>query len=245
MQSGKQNEIDIITALTGKAFSDLEENWKKHIKTMFPSIKETDVIHAYFYHDDHAKPDIVVTVNSVSIMLSIKSGRNPSCHLENYSDFMGYLSKIGVPYRIQRIMYFYQFGRTEKLSNHGEPFTRDQIQNNFKPYIKEVNEFFLAHQDIVKKIIFRSLIRGIRYKADPIDYFYYGSVNRGFLLSRDDIYRIILEDPYTESRAIHFYSLIFQPDGRSVSKANHLYIRIKWPVLCIKFYDDEFIEKYS
>ena len=245
MQSGKQNEIDILSALTGKKHCDLEDNWKRHIKKMFPEVKSNDVVHAYFYHDGHAKPDLVVTVNDRSIRLSIKSGKNPSCHLENYSDFASFLTSIGVSDRILKIIYFYQFGRTEKLSNNGEPFTREELQTKYERYIKEANEYFLAHPGMVKKIIYRSLIRGVRYRAEPIDYFYYGNVFRGFLLSYDEINKVILEDPFVDCKAIHFYSLVFQPDGRNVNKSNHLFIRIKWPILSLRFYDEEFVEKYS
>ena len=245
MNSGKQNEIDILSALTGKKFKDLEENWQKHVRKMFPSIKDEDVIHAFFYQDGYAKPDIVVSVNEKSKLLSVKSGKNPSCHLESFEEFSMFLANLGVPQRIIKIIHFYQFGRSNKLSNHGEAFSRAQLQSDFAPYIKEVNEYFLAHSGMVKKIIYRTLIRGLRYRAEPIDFFYYGNVNRGFIFSVDDIYKLILEDPYIDCRAIHFYALVFQPDGRRVDKQNHLYVRIKWPVLSLRFYDDGFIEKYS
>ena len=245
MKKGKQNEIDILTAVTGKRVKELNEKWKKHINRMFPEAKDDDMIHGYFYHDEHAKPDVVISINQRSIFLSIKSGRNPSCHHESFSEFAGFLRKYGVNNRIIRIISFYQFGMSDKLSNHGEPFSREQIQSDFKPYVKEVNDFFLSHPAIVKKIVFRSLIRGVRYAANPIDFFYYGNVERGFLLSVEDIYREILEDSYVESRAIHFYGLVFQPDGRREDRQNHLFVRIKWPILAMRFYDDAFLEKYS
>ena len=245
MQAGKQNEIDIMTAVSGQKYEDIDSKWKSHLKKMFPDIESGDVVHTYFYHDTHAKPDIVITVKNKSIKLSIKSGKNPSCHLENFSDFMSFLIKNGVPNRIIRILSFYQFGRSEKLSNDGKPFSREELQTNFKQYVKEASDYFLDHKQIVGKIIYRTIIRGIRKNVDPIDYFYYGSVKRGFLLSREEIYKEIIEDPFVESRAIHFYGLVFQPCGRKETREDRLFVRIKWPILSVRFYDDDFINKYS
>ena len=118
MNSGKQNEIDILSALTGKKFKDLEENWQKHVRKMFPSIKEEDVIHAFFYQDGYAKPDIVVSVNEKSKLLSVKSGKNPSCHLESFEEFSMFLANLGVPQRIIKIIHFFKFKIRVNITKH-------------------------------------------------------------------------------------------------------------------------------
>ena len=245
MKNGKDNEIAIIQSLSGLTYQELSEKWKKHVKKMFPEIKEQDKITAYFYRDAFAKPDIVVTVNDRSVYISIKSGKNPSCHHENFSDFSYFLIKQGVPDRIIRILSFYQFGRSDKLSNNGVAFTKEEIQTKFKPYVLEASEYFLKHPQIVRKIIHRSLIRGTRYYGDEVDFFYYGNSERGFILSREEVYNEILKDEFIDSKTLHFYALVFQPDGRKEDRPNHLFIRIKWPVLSLRFYDEEFLQKYS
>ena len=245
MNSGKQNEIDILTELTGKKFEDLEPKWKGHIKKMFPEIKDTDMVHAYFYKDKFAKPDVVITVNNRSVLVSVKSGKNPSFHFESYNDFNSYLQRLGVKERILKIIRFYLFGKTEKLSNNGEPFTKMEIQTKFEQYIKEANDYFINNPAIVKKIIHHTLIRGSRYQEEPIDFFYYGKADRGFLLSPNEIDRVILEDANYDYRGIHFFALVLQPDGRKSDEYNKLYVRIKWPIISRRLFDDAFIEKYS
>ena len=245
MQNGKQNEIDIMSAFSGLPYEFLTEKWKKHIKRMFPEVQDKDVVHTYFYDDSKAKPDIVIRINNHSVLVSIKSGHNPSCHLEVFSEFQDFLIKEKVPPRVIKTIAFYQFGESAKLSNDGVPFTREQIQTKFKKYIQEVNQYFLSRPELVKKIIYRSLIRGIRYNTKPIDYFYYGNARQGFLLSVDDIYNEVLNDQYIDCRAIHFYALVYQPDGRRLDRDRRLFVRIKWPILCRRFYEKEFLEKYS
>lgn len=245
MQNGKQNEIDIMCAFSGVQYEFLTDKWKKHMKKMFPDIQDKDVIHTYFYDDSKAKPDIVIRVNNKSVLVSIKSGHNPSCHLEVFSDFQDFLIKQGVPRRILKIISFYQFGESEKLSNNGVPFSREEIQTQFKQYIQEVNNYFLNNPELVKKIIYRSLIRGVRRYTKPIDFFYYGNARQGFLLSVDDIYNEIINDPYIECRAIHFFALVYQPDGRRLDRDRRLFVRIKWPILSRRFYEEDFLEKYS
>jgi hypothetical protein len=246
MQCGKANELDIIAVLNNHRFQSLNDKWKSLVKRMFPLIKDDDLIRAYSYKDPYAKPDLMVVVQSQRIFLSIKSGHNPSCHQELFGSFMDFLRKSQVPERYLRIISFFHFGRSSKLSNNGRSFTKDEIVSQYGQYIVETNEYFQTRKDLIEKVIYRTVIRGVRSNVDEIDYFYYGNVNNGFMLSRQDIFEFITHD-FTglKNVAPRFGSLLYQPDGRRVDRKEQAYVRIKWPILCTKYYDKEFLKKYS
>ena len=238
-KAGSDNEIMILTAINKHQFKDLDEKWKAHIKKMFKNIKDEDTIYAYFYPDKHAKPDIVVRVGHKKVMLSIKSGHAPVVHQEETKTFLYFLHENGVPDRIISILYFYIKGKTKNVSNNGKPFTREELIERYGNYFKEANEYFITHKEISRQIIYRSIFQGIR-NSDSIDYLYYGNSARGFLLSMNDVMKEILSDKNMESNVPHFYALTIQAMTRNENSSKHIYMKILWPVLCVKFYDEEF-----
>lgn len=88
---GLLNEVEIINHLNNKTFSMLDEKWQKHIKVMFPFIKDSDIITARKFPEHKAKPDAIIKVRNTVEYLSIKSGRNPSVHQEDFFVFQNYL----------------------------------------------------------------------------------------------------------------------------------------------------------
>lgn len=246
MECGKANEEDIIYTLNRHRYESLNNKWKSHLKRMFPDIQPSDFLHAYNYKDPYAKPDIVIVAKSKRIYLSIKSGHNPSCHQESFVSFMDFLRKSKVPEKYLHIIYFFHFGRTNKLSNNGKSFSKQEIISNYGAYLFQLNKYLETRKDLIEKIVYRAVIRGIRSNVDEIDYFYYGNINNGFLLSRQDIFDFIMNDNTGQMYgAPRFGSLVYQPNGRNANKKDQIYVRIKWPVLCTKYYDKEFLSKYS
>lgn len=246
MDCGRANEFDIISTLNGKCFGIIVPKWQKHLRKMFPGIKDTDLVRSYYYDDPYAKPDIVIVVGSKKIYLSIKSGHNPSCHQEEFTSFMEFLRKSQVPERYLHIISFFHFGRTSKLSNHGRSFTKDEIESQYGKYLLECNEYLATRDDVSEKVIYRAVIRGTRSNVNEIDYFYYGNVSNGFLMSRLEVHDFILSDRSGKmDGAPRFGSLVYQPNGRRADRKEQSYVRIKWPILCLKFYDNEWLEKYS
>ena len=111
-------------------------------------------------------------------------------------------------------------------------------------YVKEVNEFFSSHEDILREIIYRTIIRG-RLKRDLIDYFYYGNPAKGFLLSAKDIDRLITKEKTALNKTVAFKSLTYVGYGRSEDKEKRQELMIHWPILCKWFYDKGFMIMYG
>ncbi len=246
MKSGKANELDIISALNGYYFKDLNPMWQHYVKRIFPKITDNDTIRAYLYWDNRAKPDMVLICNQVRKFVSIKSGHNPTCHHETLSSFITFLRKNKIPERYIRIILFYHYGRSDKLSNNGQSFTRKEIIDQYGDYLADLNNYLETRTDITEKLIYRTIIRGLRPNVDLVDFFYYGSVNNGFLLSRQDVYNEIINDNDKDPRgAPHFGGLLYQARTRQDDNPERSCVRIMWPILCLNFYNKEFLKKYS
>lgn len=234
---GLKNEEDIIEYLNTKSFSSLNEKWQKHIKTMFPFVEDDDVIYARKFPDHKSKPDAIIKVRHTCEYLSIKSGRNPSVHQEDYFVFQNFLKRIGVSEQVLRTIYFFHFGETKKLNNNGQPFTKEQLEENYSEYFLKASQK-LDDKKIIEDIIYRTVIKGADQKRNALTYLYFGNVEQGFLLSKEDIYTLVLRYRNHKS-SIHFGGLNYQPGGRNRTRADYRYVRIKWPILSPMYYLNE------
>jgi len=243
-RDGGMNETLILSALNRHYFKDLDEKWKRHMKRMFKEIKDDDFIICNYYQYKDAKPDIEIIVRNRKVFLSIKSGHAPTVHREPIKTFFEFLRSLGVPERIIKIIAFYHYGYSLKKDIHTKVLSRQEIIEKYSKYIKEVNNYFLDHKEIVRELIYRTIIKG-RLKRDLIEYFYYGNSAKGFLLSCYDIIDLILKDRNEECSSICFYSLTYVSCARNPKRNDKHRVQISWPVLCKYYYDKEFLEKYD
>lgn len=235
---GLKNETDIITYLDGKRYDELDEKWKKHIKRMFSFVEDDDVVHAKHYEDSRGKPDAVISVRHTNQYVSIKTGRNSSMHQEKFVTFKNFLKSKGVSDRTLRIIYLYHYGETDKINNNGRPFTKEELEEKFSEYFLEASKE-LDKVEIIESVIRRCIIKGGTQKRYAITYLYYGTLETGYLLSVEDIYRIILNYREHGKCSIHFGSLNYQPQQRDRRDDDYNDVRIKWPLLALLFYRSE------
>ena len=241
-KSGSVNESMILLALNNHHFKDLSDKWKRHMKRMFKDIKDDDLIKASYYEIKNAKPDLVIEVNTRKILLSVKSGHAPTMHQEPIKTFFDFLRGLDVPESIIKIIAFYHYGYF--LNEHRGILTREQIVQYYPEKIKEVNDYFNNNEDIVRELIYRSIIRG-RVKGDLIDYFYYGNSARGFLLSVGDIVKLITNEENKYYETLTFKSLTYVAYTRDRDNPKRHNMKINWPILCKYFYDNAFMKKYG
>ena len=125
MNSGEQNENNIAKYLNLKMVKELNEFWKEIIYKMFPTAQDADIIHSFLIDARHVKPDIIVKINKIQKLISIKTGHNPSVHQEHIYSFYDYLRKNGVSERTIKIISFYHFGLSKKTTNNGKQFSKE------------------------------------------------------------------------------------------------------------------------
>ena len=243
-KDGSANETMILIAIDNHQYKDLDIHWKKHIKRMFKDIRDEDIVQVNYYEHKDAKPDLEIIVNNKRVLLSIKSGHAPSMHDEPVKTFYDFLRHLGVKERIIKIISFYHYGYSLKPGVTSHVLSRIEIIKKYPSLIKEVNDYFLSHPEMVREIVYRTILRG-RLKRDLIDYLYYGNSSKGFLLSLGDIYRLILKDKNESCESICFNSLTYVSSARSKTNKNRHHLKIHWPILCKWFYDDEFMKRYG
>ena len=244
MLKGSINKESIIKTLDQHYFKDLDKKWKYHLQTMFGDIKDNDLIRVRYYDNRHAKPDIVISACNRSVNVTIKTGHAPSIHNESITTFITFLKNINIPDNIISIIKFYHYGVSSSVHTNGTIYNREEILDKYPHLINEASNYFSTHKEKVKKIIYRSIIRG-KTHSEPIDYFYYGNVYKGFLLSKYDILDFITSDNNSTCKSLHFCQLVYQPCSRDISKKGRHSMKISWPILCLKFYDEKFNKRYG
>lgn len=123
------------------------------------------------------------------------------------------------------------------MSNNGVPFTKEELEERYSKYFLRAN-ILLDRTDFINKIINRVIMKGASNRRQGLTYLYFGNVDNGFLLSKEDIYSLVLN--YREHKtSIHFGGLNYQPAGRKRSTADYRYVRIKWGILSPMFYLSE------
>ena len=243
-KDGSLNETIILTALNKHHFKDLDPHWQKHIKRMFKEINDDDIIIVKYFEHKDAKPDLEIKVNNRKVLLSVKSGHAPTMHYEPIKTFFDFLRELGVSERIIKIIAFYHYGFSLKKGVTNHILSREEIIKQYSAQITEVNEYFKVHQEMVREIIYRTIIRG-RLKRDLIDYLYYGNSSKGFLLSTSDIFRLITQDSNEDCESIHFNQLTYISCARNKDNPRKHHIKINWPILCKWFYDENFMKRYG
>lgn len=235
---GFKNESDIINYLNGKQFFELDDKWKKHILRMFPFVEDKDYICAHHYEEERGKPDVVIRIRHTNQYVSIKTGRNPGMHQEPFESFASFLRKKGVSNRTLQIMKFYQYGETEKLNNGGQAFKVKELEEKYGDYFLEASKE-LDKTEIIEAVIFRTILKGCLLKRYKVNYLYFGNLETGYLLSEEDIYRLVLNYRGHDKSAIHFGGLNFFSQCRDKNKSYYQDCRIRWPILALLYYKNE------
>lgn len=228
-------EFDFIHYLDGKKFSELSDKWKKHLKRMFPGINDDTVIHCSKHENYFAKGDIDIRIKGFKKIISLKNGKNACMHRERATWFFDFLKSLGVSYKTIRFVNFYHFGANNFYGHKDKPLTKEEIAAQFSDEILKANKE-LNQEKVVNAVIERSVIKGRQEERLNIDYFYYGNIEKGILLSIDQIYESIKSRKVLSNSWIQFGQLVYQAGGRSRENNGYLETTIHWPVLSKLFY---------
>lgn len=240
---GLNNEDKIIDYLNKKTFSLLNQKWKGIIFKIFPNIKDDDLIIAKHFPDKSAKPDMILYVGDEEKYISIKTGKCPSMHQESYYSFKRFLKNLRVSNRTLQIIRFFHFGDSKKLHTGNNPLNSKELKERYSNYFLEASKE-LDKDRILRLVIDRTVIRGTNSGRTPIDFLYYGDLEHGNVISKKEIYEMILAYREHDKMPIHFGGLAYMPNSRNPDRRERNFIRIKWPLLSFLYYrGEEDIEK--
>lgn len=240
---GLDNEKNIINYLNLKKFGEINDKWQKHIRKMFPNVSDNEIIYARHYPDNCSKPDIIVEVGGVEKFISIKTGNFPAVHQESYFGFRRFLERLDVSHRTLEIIRFFHYGDSKKIGTGNNPLSWEELKKRFSNYFLEASTE-LDKEKIIKAVVNRAVIRGTSSTRRPIDFLYYGDLENGKIISKEEIYMIVLAYRKHGKSPIHFGGLYYMPSSRKVGRRERNYVRIKWSLLSFLYYcSDEDVEK--
>ena len=228
-------EFAFIHYFNNRKYSEFSEKWKKHLKRMFPEIQEDTIVYCSKHENYFAKGDIDLRIKGNKKIISLKNGKNACMHRERFTWLYQTLKDIGISKEALNIITLYQFGECQAYGHLDKPLTKEEIVSKYGSLILKTNKE-LNKDNVLNMIIERAVIQGRKEYRQKIDFLYYGNIQKGILLSIEQIYESIKSRKQLSSNWLHFGQLVFQPAARSRESENYLETTIHWPVLGKLFY---------
>ena len=172
----------IVDLINNIKFKDLNINFQNIVKTLFPNVKNEDLIECECFGGK--KIDIVFRCNMECKYVSIKR-KSEFCVFKGDSKILSrFLFSLGISY--QAIMIFINKGNI-KYSYNNKNILQEEISADFSV----LNEEFKRNNNIFKLLYFLL----VKEKNDIyVDYFYFGNERNGVIISRDFLIKNIIKD---------------------------------------------------
>ncbi|AFM04601.1 hypothetical protein Fleli_2223 [Bernardetia litoralis DSM 6794] len=229
--TGFQNENEIIKALNGKNFANLNANLQKMVfKINDNKISNSITAKKYAGKD---KADLSVILDGKESKISVKKGTGNSVHQEPIEGFIDFLSKeIENDNVVFDNMRHFIWG-DETLDGKGNKENRISASDYKKKYPQKV-ALIQNYLDKYKAVLIeRFLILG-SVSNNKIDYLYYGTVEEGIICKTDDFLNYAIQNNCKST--INIGILSFQAWNRNINggtKSEHKrgQIQLKWGTL--------------
>lgn len=224
---GIQNENNFIEYFNNKEVNDLNPMAHSFISTLFSNIQNDNVIKAT-YRLDKTKSDFLLTINDNTKRISIKNGRCNSVHLESIETFVNFLRKNKINNDvIEKYLYYHYADGTKD----GTGVNRISVSEYKEKNQKDIDIINNSLKGIVIQAIDRFLLVGKYY--DSVDAIIYGTIDDFYWITRDEVYKLILNQKDVYSTGVHFGPLFCQPWSRNLhfkqsDEYKRNYVQIKW-----------------
>lgn len=232
MNKGLMNERLVINALHGQRLRDLPDHFRIPIRKMFNISSEDDFVYAKKVSNFvGCKTDFELYMYRYYLNISVKSGRCPSLHQEEFSSFITFLESLNISKRTINILKFFHYGDGSKDGTGVKTLRFDVFKEKYAKYFKEASEE-LSQDHIVRAIVYRAIIKGRIEKRQEINYLYYGTAEDGFFLHKSDILKYASQTGYEKYTAIHFGPIVYvakMPSRRAKDGTKVHYAQLVWP----------------
>lgn len=168
-------EFEFIHYFNNKQFKELSDKWKKHLKRIFPDIKEDTTIYCSKHENYYAKGDIDIRIKGGKMIISLKNGKNACMHKERFTWLYHSLKELGISRSTLSILTLYQFGECQAFGHIEKPLSKEEIVAKYSDMLYKANKE-LNSEAIVDMIIKRAVIVGRKEHRQQIDYLYDGNL---------------------------------------------------------------------
>jgi hypothetical protein len=227
MDSGFQNEKNILNALHGKSFDSLNKNLQLLIQNSFTNY---DGVIKCVKEAGRNKSDLKIIIKDESHTYSVKKGSGNSIHQEKIEPFLEFLdNEFSISENTKNSIRFFIWGdKTYNGTGRVEDrLSASKFKKNYPEIILDIQNFF----DTIKEpLIRRFLIDGVSSDSSA-EFIYYGTVDSGICCKRDKVLEWVLNNH--AKGAISIGRLNFQAWNRNLnggdkSESKRGVIQLKW-----------------
>ena len=213
IMNGYQNERDIVTRLNNQLIKDLPAHFQHWLRILF--IDHSSPLKVIKLNNEQ-KADIAIRCGSKTIYVSIKSGEGNSFHSEQIHTFIPFLRSIGVSESTLKTMVFFHYGDNTLNGTGRTRFTSAELRRKHSKYFNKASKE-LSNYHVIRHLISRCVVKGRYPNNFSIDGIYHGTINDGFFLPIDMIYKILLcNSNIRKNGTINMKMLTYQPGSRNL-----------------------------
>ncbi|MCR4879596.1 MAG: hypothetical protein K5906_01395 [Bacilli bacterium] len=229
----KEEEMSLL--FNDKKFSELDNNSKNVIRTMFGHVEDDAVIKCSRL-DNKMKPDLIFTINDVSHYLSMKTGSNGIVHQEKIDYFVEHLREIGISEKTVETILLYHYGDLTLDGTGPERYTFRRICFMLDERIQAANKELNTNRDFVVHMVNRFLFKGREKENIVAEFIYHGDEDFGVIVTRKQVLMHVKLHTYAFLENLHIGPLLIHPHARYVgkktfNKEKRAIIEFHWPNL--------------
>lgn len=213
---GRLNEDELMINLNGKKVSELNPNLKHLMSELFGALDINKTIKC-IQPEDYIKPDLIIEYDGHKKGLSVKSGATDFVHREYISTFIDFLKKLGISQKTLNTILLFQYG-DDTIDGTGKrrmPF--EEIRYRQQARIREANIELNKNNELIYKVIERTVFDGIGENKEKADAIYHGDVFDGTVITRYQVQKHIMRKDWDKYEHLHIGPLFIGPHARYVN----------------------------
>ena len=215
---GENKEFLLVKYVNNKSFEQLNDNFKKIVKNLFPSVQKNDVLYAGMV-DEYIKPDFYIQFGTEKKYISLKTGVNTTVHQEYIYDFCKYLIARGISKATIKTILLYHYGDGTLDGTGDERWSYATMRKNLEEAFPKANEELNSNRQLVVDLIERFVFKGRNPENIEADYVYHGEIESGYLVSKNQVLRHAEIKTYDFYETLHIGPILFRPHARYYKKA--------------------------
>lgn len=229
---GRLNEDELMINLNEKKVSELNPNLRYLVSELFGALDINEVIKCT-QPNDYIKPDLIIEYKGIKKGLSVKSGANEFVHREYIGTFIEFLKGLGISQRTLNTILLFQYG-DDTIDGTGKkrmPF--EVIRYRYQSRIKEANAELNKNNELIFRVVERTVFDGIGDNKEKADAIYHGDVYEGTVITRYQVQKHIMRKDWDKYDHLHIGPLFIGPharyvDTKIINENSRNRVNVKW-----------------
>ena len=213
--NGILREDEMIFHLNNRVLKDLPNNLQDFILIIFGILNLNTVIKCKRVFG-YKKPDFRITVNGLSVGISMKSGCAHVLHVEDLLQFLKFLYDNGVSKKTLNAIRLFHYGDGTYNGTGKDRMNCHEAYEAYKEEIDEANKELNSSKELILKVMNRVVFDGFGEDDEEAEYLYHGSYKEGVFISRGQFKSHIMKKDWESSplRFPHIGPFMLLPERR-------------------------------